>query len=434
MTRPILAALAALLLAGCGAEVTSTKVAATPTPKPPTPAKPCAMTPASPTPSRATPSAELLGALAVLRRPRTAADTVPAAALRHEPYLGGPMLESARRVQLPGGGEQWIVPVENLTPPLEIPQACLRAMPPDQRRATRDAIRDSRNRAPLEGVAIVKRDALARHWPLPAIREGRALAFETCTGPLHNRVTLAGIVPDGVTQVTVTAKDGAIVQTMPDQNVVELEQDRPDGPSGLPAHITSTTAGSPLEYALEPLTTKHLDEPCEPPSRKSIGQRRTPATKLRSPKGARIELQTSRWQPEDTGPQVAGATYREGGRRCLRVASERRLRAGQDAHEFCVDDATLRAERFVVNLTRLPSGDVLLEGFVDPQQVSWITVERTTIVSGAFRLPPARGSGAFFVAVDGKHPKGGTFKLHAALRGAPVRYTRLQTVRLNPSP
>ena len=35
---------------------------------------------------------------------------------------------------------------------------------------------------------------------------------------------------------------------------------------------------------------------------------------------------------------------------------------------------------------------------------------------------------------DGKHASGGTFKLHAARRGAPVRCTGLRTVRLNPSP
>jgi hypothetical protein len=251
---------------------------------------------------------------------------------------------------------------------------------------------------------------------------------------MHNRITVAGLVPDGVTQVTVTARDGAIVQTTPEQNVVSLEQDRPDKPSGLPAHITSTTTGAPLEYALDPHTTHGLDQPCEPPSSKSIGVRREPPTTLDTPKGARIELQTSRWQPEDTGPQVAGATYREAGRRCLLVASEKRLRGGKRAHRFCVDDARLRAERFIVHATRLPGGDVILEGFVDPEQISWITVERSNVASGAFRLPPAKRSGAFFVAIHGKHSSGGTFKLHAARRGAPVRYTGLQTVRLNPSP
>jgi hypothetical protein len=94
----------------------------------------------------------------------------------------------------------------------------------------------------------------------------------------------------------------------------------------------------------------------------------------------------------------------------------------------------LRAERFVIQATRLGGGVVLLEGFVDPAQISWITVERSTIATGAFRLPPAKRSGAFFLAVRGRYASGGTFKLHAARRGAPVRYTGLQTVRLNPSP
>ena len=100
-----------------------------------------------------------------------------------------------------------------------------------------------------------------------------------------------------------------------------------------------------------------------------------------------------RWQPEDTGPQVAGATYRDAGRRCLLVASEPRLRAGKSAHRFCVSDAELRARRFIVRASRLPNGDPILEGFVDRKQASWIVVERSTVAPGAWRLPAAEGSG-----------------------------------------
>ena len=168
--------------------------------------------------------------------------------------------------------------------------------------------------------------------------------------------------------------------------------------------MTSATAGAPLEFDFDPRLTKNLDRPCEPPSRQSIGQRREPPTPLDAPSGARIELQTSRWQPEDTGPQVAGATVVEGGRRCLLIASEATLRAGKRAHRFCVEDAKLRSRRFIARATRLPSGDVVLEGFADPRQISWITVERS-IGPGAFRLPIARGSGAFFVAIRGSHAR-----------------------------
>jgi hypothetical protein len=82
----------------------------------------------------------------------------------------------------------------------------------------------------------------------------------------------------------------------------------------------------------------------------------------------------------------------------------------------------------------LPSGDVILEGFVDRDQISYVVVERSTVAAHAFVLRPAKRSGAFFIAVRGPHPKGGTFTLHAARRGTPVRYTGMRTVRLNPSP
>jgi hypothetical protein len=80
----------------------------------------------------------------------------------------------------------------------------------------------------------------------------------------------------------------------------------------------------------------------------------------------------------------------------------------QERPPFCVDDAKLREKRFIVHATRSASGDVVLEGFVDPRQISWITVERSI------------GPGAF--------------KLHAARRGAPVRHTCMRTIRLNPRP
>jgi hypothetical protein len=442
MTR-LAVALLAIALSGCGAEVATTRTVATTTPKPPPHptkvSKACLRIPAPLTTSNALPSARLLDPLGVLRRPQAAGDALPAKAFAlNPPFVAGVMAGSARRVQLPDGTDEWIVPAENLAPPLKVPEACLRTMPADQRKATRDAIEDSKHRAAVEGVVVVR--ARDGEPPRPGesrriddIAAGRAFSLQGCTGPMHNRITLSGLVPDAVTQVTVTARNGAMVQVSPEQNVVTLEQDRPDSPSGLPAHITSTTGGAPLEYALDPRLTHGLDKPCEPPSSKSIGVRRDPATKLASPKGARIELQTSRWQPEDTGPSVAGATYREGGRRCLLVANEKRLRDGKSAHRFCVGDAELRAKRFIVRAARLPNGDPILEGFVDREQASWIVVERSTVAPGAWRLPAAERSGAFFVAFHGKHARGGSFTLHAALRGGGFHYSPLQTVRLNRS-
>src|SRR5690349_15334968 len=113
-------ALAALALAGCGAEQ---RVAA----KPPHPAptkvtRACRLQPPVPAPSTAQPSARLQAALGVLRRPKTAADAVAAAAFRGEPFLSGVMVDSARRVP-----EGWLVPAEDVIPKPVISDACLRS-------------------------------------------------------------------------------------------------------------------------------------------------------------------------------------------------------------------------------------------------------------------------------------------------------------------
>jgi hypothetical protein len=410
-------------------------LAASDPPRPSQQSKACRLPVKAPRPSTAAPSPALVSALAVLRRPRAAEDAVPAGALGFAPFLDGVMLDASRHVKTASGSELWIVPVEDLSAPLEVPEKCLRTLPAKQRKATREAIRRSRTEPPAEGLAIFRGATaqLVQSWRTEDILAGHAFALQGCTGAMHDRLTLQGIVPDAVTRVTLRARSGALTEATPEQNVIELDQARPDKPSGLPAHVTSSTAGAALELDFDPRTTKGLDQPCEPPSRQSLGQRREPPTPLDSPPGARIELQTSRWQPEDTGPAVAGATVVSGGRRCLLIASEKRLREGKSAHRFCVDDAKLRARRLIVHAARLASGDVVLEGFADPRQISWITVERS-LGPGAFRLPVARDSGAFFVAIDGMHPNGGAFKLHAARRGAPVRYTGMRTVRLNPRP
>ncbi|WP_157592719.1 hypothetical protein [Solirubrobacter soli] len=417
-------ALAVLALAGCGAE---TQVAAPPRPITTSPqlSKACSKLPPAPPPSTAFPSPRLQMALGVLRRPKTAQDTPPADAFRDAPFVGGVMLGSARRV---AGG--WIVPVESVTAHPVPSDTCLRSMAPEQRRQVLASLRDPTQ---VEGVVLVSAGGQPAHpWSTDDIVAGRAFTIQGCTGPMRNRITISGIVPDGAAQVTVTARDGGIIQAAPTDNLVAVERDRPDSPAGLPAHITSTTTAKPLEYAIDPRTTRHLDEPCEPPSKQSLGQRLEPPAEL--PGGARLELTTSRWQPEDSGPLLAGATTRNGGRRCLLIDSEKRLRAGGSAHRFCVADAKLKAERFIVHATRLPSGDVILEGFVDRDRISYVLVERSTVASGAFVLRPAKRSGAFFIAIRGKHARGGTFTLHAARRGAPVRYTGMRTARLNPSP
>ena len=390
---------------------------------PPKPSEPCSMPQPTPETSAATPSRQLLDALAVLRRPRVADDAVPTAALRFPGPLEGAMLDAARRVDT----DLWLVPVADLAPTLRIPERCLRKMPADQRRETRRQIERSRTAPPVEGVVMATRTDMMSRYRTPDVLAGRAFTVQGCTGSMHDRITVEGIVPDSVTQVTLAARDGGLLVAAPVNNAVRFDLARPDTPSGLPAHITSGT----LEYGLDPHMMRGLDQPCEPPTRNSIGRRREPPTPLDSPAGARIVLETTRWQPEDTGPQVAGATYRRGGRRCLLIAPERDLRAGARAHRFCVDEDKLRAERFVARATRLANGDVVLEGFVDRSKISAIVIERS-IRPGAHRLEVARGSGAFFMAIRGEHPRGGTFKIHAALRGAPIRYTGLTNITLKP--
>lgn len=86
--------------------------------------------------------------------------------------------------------------------------------------------------------------------------------------------------------------------------------------------------------------------------------------------GAQIELQSSRWEAEDTGPLVAGATYARPSGRCLIVAREATLKQGRHSYRFCVGDAELKRERYLAEATRLPNGDVILAGFVDRDQAS----------------------------------------------------------------
>ena len=72
---------------------------------------------------------------------------------------------------------------------------------------------------------------------------------------------------------------------------------------------------------------------------------------------------------------------------------------------------------------------MVLEGFADRAQISYMTLEHA-IVPGARRLPTAEGSSAFFFAVRGPRKRGGSFDLHAARRGAPVRYFNRRIIHL----
>jgi hypothetical protein len=75
--------------------------------------------------------------------------------------------------------------------------------------------------------------------------------------------------------------------------------------------------------------------PCSPPDRSGNGQRREPPIPLNSPAGAKIELQSSRWEAEDTGPLVVGAPYAHQGGRCLIVGAEAKLKQGRHSYRLC---------------------------------------------------------------------------------------------------
>ena len=132
------------------------------------------------------------------------------------------------------GAEQWIVPVEDLSAPLAVPETCLRTLPAEQRKATREAIRRVAIEPPAEGVAILRGTTgpLIQAWRTEDILAGQAFSLQGCTGPMHNQLTLQGLVPDAVTRVTLKARDGAVVDATPVQNVVELDLPRPDKPPG----------------------------------------------------------------------------------------------------------------------------------------------------------------------------------------------------------
>ena len=78
----------------------------------------------------------------------------------------------------------------------------------------------------------------------------------------------------------------------------------------------------------------------------------------------------------------------------------------------------------------MPNGDVVMGGFVDRAKVTYVLMERSTIVSGARVLWPAKRSGAFFVTRKGPRRKGGTFTVRVALRGKPIRYAGTRTLTL----
>jgi hypothetical protein len=146
----------------------------------------------------APPSQELLGAFAILRRDRSAADELPAAALKALRLRGlEPVApEAARLLRSAGDVRAWVVPVPDVDraePFLCVPGA----------------------RKPREGLAVVAAGGAPAGGggALRDLVRGIApVATDPCAGPARDMLGVSGIVPDGVPAVFLTAPDGTAVR------------------------------------------------------------------------------------------------------------------------------------------------------------------------------------------------------------------------------
>jgi len=393
-----------------------------PPPKKPAKTSPsCQLPTATPVPSTKPPSQALLDAFGVLERPRTPADAVPPAALQTLPFGGPVNLEAARQIR----EGTWLIPLENVNWFPRTPERCLRRYTAKQRAAIERAEREAAARPPEEGVEIAGKPPGAGffgRWRLADIQQGRTFNVDNCAGAKHDQLVVIGLVPDSVTTVKVTARDGTVTEATPDRNLVRMLLPRPAKAAGLPAHVTLGALIVPLHVQAS------FTGPCNPPDPVGNDLRLVHPIPLKSPPGARIELSTRRWEAEDTLPRLALASYRRNGTRCLMIGTRGQLQSHPPKQRFCVGEVQLRKERYVAHVRRLPGGQFVLEGFVDTKQVVWVTVERNP-GGGARALWPAKRSGAFFLAVRAG-VRGTSVDLRAALRGKPPRYTALRTVTI----
>lgn len=188
------------------------------------------------------PSQALLDAFGVLRRARTADDELPAEALAALRARGLEPVDSqsARLLRsTPSGGRAWVVPVPDVSR-ATLGFGCaaplvLRPAPAPSRRPTSPSTRAApapvprvapRARRlppvpvlptkPQEGVAVVATgDAAAGGGgSLADLLRGRApVTVDPCGGPQRSMLGVSGIVPDGVTVVFLTARDGTAVRS-----------------------------------------------------------------------------------------------------------------------------------------------------------------------------------------------------------------------------
>jgi hypothetical protein len=198
-------------------------VAATPTAAPRAPRvffpkTPCPVPAKSPQATGAPPSQALLGAFAVLRRPRQASDALPAEALQALRRFGLTPVspESARLLRTtPSGGRAWVVPVPDVAS--GFPFLC----------------RAVSKRAPREGLAVVTMGDAASGGggALADLVRGRApVSTDSCAGQSHDMLGVSGIVPDGVPAVFLTAPDGTAVRADVKDNAYEFVVPHPRTP------------------------------------------------------------------------------------------------------------------------------------------------------------------------------------------------------------
>ena len=147
----------------------------------------------------APPTQALLAVFGILRRDRTAADELPAAALKALRLRGlEPVApEAARLLRSAGDARAWVVPVADVD--RANPFACLRGGA----------------RKPREGLAVVALGGAPAGGGgalRDLVRGTATVATDPCAGPAHDMLGVSGIVPDGVPAVFLTAPDGSAVR------------------------------------------------------------------------------------------------------------------------------------------------------------------------------------------------------------------------------
>jgi hypothetical protein len=201
--------------------------------------------PCDPRPILRPPSAELLSALAVLRRPPALADLAPKE-IREDDTR--PHVTAIRWVPLGIGGGVWVVPLFDVSDRVFVTEACIRTIPRRYRARLRRLKRLSRSIRPEEGLELLPYDAAGEslgqaQGPSFGVRQGE-FVFES-GDETEGATTVYGLAPDGVASVRV--------------RLVDLRPGRPDPPEVVSAPVTENAFGVRVprrfEFALEARVT-----------------------------------------------------------------------------------------------------------------------------------------------------------------------------------